>query len=173
LQDYFAQIKQACFKTIRLTISPDVLDNRKQVVDLAQEAGYGPTEMKTLTQTVDAAERAGLWVVLDCNGHGSKVSGGNAPAPYDQDGRYKVKDWLNDLARMALFAQQRHYGARIDLFNEPQGISWSERKGLAERGGQQVLRYKPSLLVFVQGVTETRTDSAGYGAFWAGKLHRS
>lgn len=67
---------------------------------------------------------------------------------------------------MAQFAQQRHYVVGIDLFNEPHGISWSEWKGLAERGGQQVLRYNPRLLVFVQGVAETRTDTAGYGAFW-------
>lgn len=166
LQDYFAQIKQAGFTAIRLPVSPDVLDDSKKVADWAQEAGYGPTGLRMLTQTVDAAARAGLWVVLGYNGHDSKVSGGDAPAPYARDGSYKVEDWLNDLARMSQFAQQRHYVVGIDLFNEPHGISWSEWKGLAERGGQQVLRYNPRLLVFVQGVAETRTDTAGYGAFW-------
>lgn len=46
-----------------------------------QEVRYGPSDLKVLTQTVDSAERAGLSVVLDCSGHGSRVSGGNAPAP--------------------------------------------------------------------------------------------
>ena len=55
----------------------------------------------------DAAARAGLWGVLGYNGHDSKVSGGDAPAPYARDGSYKVEDWLNDLARMSQFAQQR------------------------------------------------------------------
>ena len=81
LQDYFAQIKQTGFTAIRLPVSPDVLDDSKKVADWAQEAGYGPTGLRMLTQTVDAAARAGLWVVLGYNGHDSKVSGGDAPAP--------------------------------------------------------------------------------------------
>ena len=170
MADYMQQIKQAGFTAIRLPISPDVLDDRLPVADWAKDAGYGPTGMTMLTQTIDAAARAGLWVVLSFNSYSSAIKGGDTPAPYSPDGRYRVGDWLNDLQRMAEYARNRPYIAGIDLFNEPFGLSWTEWKGLAEQGGQRVIQTNPRLLVFVQGVGETRTDTGGYGAFWGSNL---
>ena len=166
LLDFMKQVRQSGFTAIRFPISPDSLSANLPVADWAKEAGYGPSGLVMLEQTVEAARQAGLWVVLGYNSYSSKISGGDTPAPYSPDGRYRVEDWIADLRRMAQFALQRPWIAGIDLFNEPHGLSWQEWKGLAERGGNAVIRTNPRLLVFVQGVGETRTDTGGYGAFW-------
>ncbi len=164
--DFMRQISVAGFTAVRLPITPEMLDRKHKVADWAIDKGYGPTGLDMLNQAVDAAERAGLWVLLSFNSYDSAIKGGDTPAPYHHNGSYKVADWLNDLKRMAEFALDRPEIVGIDLFNEPYGISWKEWKTLAEKGGERVLKTNRRLLIFVEGVGETRTETGGYGAFW-------
>lgn len=170
LEHYMKQIRDAGFTAIRLPISPDVLDDRQMIADWARDAGYGPTGLEMLRQTVVAAARADLWVVLSFNSYDSGIKGGDTPMPYHPKGKYKVADWIRDLKRMAHFAVDHPHIAGIDIFNEPYGLSWKQWRKLSAQAGEAILAVNRRVLIFVEGVGEKGTDTGGYGAFWGSNL---
>lgn len=157
--DFLNQVVGFGFTTIRFPVSPEVINPGFRVSNWAKP--YGSDGRQVLEYMLDAADRAGLAVLIDIHNFNPR---NNLPGkPYGR--KYTIDDWIRDLTTLAELGNVYPSLMGIDLFNEPHALTWTEWEGLASQGGQAVLAANPRLLVFVEGVGN-ESDNGGYGAFW-------
>ncbi len=170
-KDMLRQVRDLGFNTIRLPFSNAALAKGAIVSGIDEWknpdlAGRSPLEVLDLI--VREADNLGLWIVLDRH----------RPQPTAQSELWFTDDvpeakWIDDWVGLA--RRYRHERAVIgfDLHNEPHGkATWGSNdeatdwRLAAERAGQAILAVHPDLLLFVQGIENTRVGSY----WWGGNL---
>lgn len=90
---------------------------------------------------------------------------------------YSEKQWINDLEFISDRYRAFPYFMGIDLKNEPHGkATWGAGKAptdwntAAEKAAKAVLAAAPDILVFVEGIEDTRRCTDAPNAWWGGNL---
>jgi aryl-phospho-beta-D-glucosidase BglC (GH1 family) len=165
-KDMMDQMAEAGINTIRLPISPDVLDDAPVSGGLYEALNptlAGKTPIEVIDAIVEYAGQTGMRVFIDMHridsGAGKQESGLWYSDEYSLDDL--VADWQEVAGRYA--GDPTVMG--FDLFNEPSGrgedkAHWGEADGkpesdwaaAAETLGNAVLEVNPDALILVQGV---------------------
>lgn len=149
MESYLDQIDAMGFTSLRIPLAPQVFDNKKPLSDL--------------TRLVVSAEERGLSILLDLHNCSFRENLKGNPAGCSN---YNLESWYTTLGKMATFANEHPNVLGIDIFNEPHALSWKSWRALATEAGKRILSVNPRILVFVEGVSQTDTDTGGWGTFW-------
>ncbi|GAB5387393.1 MAG: hypothetical protein Alpg2KO_03610 [Alphaproteobacteria bacterium] len=168
LDSFMHQIRDLGFNSLRLPVCPGAIRLGNPVADWAEPIGSHGRQV--LEETLWAADRAGLHVLLDLHTHDPlKYPGGLAPTPYEETGSYTRSDWFSDLQELARLADEHPSVFGIDLFNEPHGWDWQTWSSEAAAAAQVVLKQNPRMVIFVEGTGHKSSDGQD-DAFWGSWL---
>lgn len=190
-QDYKSvidSIKNLGYNTIRLPFSNQMVEAPKVPANISFYGQSGPinTDLQGLTavqimdKIISYAGQDGLKVILDNH----RSEDGNSA---EQNGlwytsAYPESAWLNDWVTLVNRYKNNATVVGVDLRNEPHtqsyatygtGSTWGTGSATdwqlgAQRGGNAVLAANPSLLVFVEGISDWVNDSGTTVSDWWG-----
>ena len=177
LDDFLADFTSKGFNALRLPLSPEVIKSGYPIDSGPYsgadcEALCGQDGRTALEYTLDRAQAAGMYVLLDfhtCNpaNLGSALPG----SPFGCSG-YSTDAWLSDLRSLASLSATYTNVVGIDLCNEPWNLSYQEWENLSSQGGQAVLSVNPNVTIWVEGVGNN-TETGGYWANWGQNLYEA
>jgi len=161
MDSYLKQISDLGFNALRLPIAPEVFED-----------GYKSTQGKekpldNLNDLLVAAKNNGIYVLLDQ--HTCNYKQGLMGSPLACD-KYTIESWFATLEKMARLSLEHPNIFGIDIYNEPYKLSWKEWQKISSEAASHILAINPKLLIFIEGVANQDTDTAGYGASWGANL---
>ena len=153
-----AQIKQLGYNFIRLPFAVESLrSDQISGVDFTIGSNRDledKTPLEVMDLIVEAADRQGLMVLLDCH----QLTNQKIPELWYGEG-YTEADWINTWVMLAERYRDRANVIGADLKNEPHGrASWgtgdrdTDWRLAAERAGNAILATNPNWLIVVEGV---------------------
>lgn len=175
--EYIGAFQAGHFNAVRLPLyASGVLDdprvNEQRCGRLSHNNLNTPVKhyMAALVETIGALRNAGAFVMLDMHSlHGEQSSatwcGANVCTAANENqllrAWLKLADHLCDVRNVLL----------ADIFNEPNGATWSEWRAGAARIGNAILRRCPRWLIGVQGVGSGSGECSRYAgtACWWGE----
>jgi endoglucanase len=168
------QMKNLGFNAVRIPVCPASLYgaavsniNYGKNPDLV-----GKNSLEILDLVMNEFNKQGFYILLDH--HSPDCS---AISELWTTSIYTEANWINDLVYMANRYKALPKFLGIDLKNEPHGAAtWgigndsTDWNKAAERASAAVLATNPNLLVFVEGVQESKACSGTIGHWWGGNL---
>lgn len=149
MESYLDQIAEMGFTSLRIPISPEVFWQQRPLADLHKLAIL--------------AEQRDLSILLDLHNCSFRENLKGSPAGCSN---YTLDKWYATLGDMARFSIEHKNVLGIDIFNEPHALSWKAWRDLATEAGKRILTVNPRVLIFIEGVSQTGTDTGGWGTFW-------
>ncbi len=173
-KDMVQQMKGLGFNAVRLPFCPATLRNTQvgSVNYILNPDLHSLNSLQVLDKVMEEFNRSGMHILLD---HHTPDCLTISDLWYE--GGYNEDQWVNDLRFLADRYKHLEYFMGIDIKNEPKGsATWgtgnhgTDWNLAAERAGKSVLSANPQILIFVQGIQESRNCSGTIGHWWGGNL---
>ncbi len=178
LDDFLADFKSKGFNALRLPVSPETLNPGYAIgaapyKDPDCAAMCGKDGRTALEYTLQRAQAAGMYVLLDFHTCNPTQIGSTLPGSPTNCSGYSQAKWIADLQTMATLSRTYTNVIGVDLTNEPHALTWSAWASFASTGGQAVLAVNPNTTVWVEGVGNASTAGVSGGANWGQNLYEA
>jgi len=178
LDDFLADFKTKGFNALRLPVSPETINpgfaiGAEPYMDPDCAAMCGKDGRNALEYTLQRAQAAGMYVLLDFHTCNPAQLGSGLPGSPIACSGYSQAKWIADLQTMATLSKTYTNVIGIDLTNEPHALTWSAWASLASAGGQAVLAVNPNTTVWVEGIGNSSTSGVSGGANWGQNLYEA
>jgi aryl-phospho-beta-D-glucosidase BglC (GH1 family) len=176
LDDFLADFKSKGFNALRLPVSPETLNpgypiGASPYTEPDCAAMCGKDGRTALEYTLQRAQAAGMYVLLDFHTCNPAQIGSTLPGSPIACSGYSQAKWLADLQTMATLSRTYTNVIGVDLTNEPWNLTWSAWASFASTGGQAVLAVNPNTTVWVEGIGNVSSAGVDGGANWGQNLY--